>query len=267
MLSGSYANWCICPVLLATSTYPISLRENSQKRVGSHDLRNAIFPAIVATCVCVVGIFASGEWRGLKQEMAGYKGGGVSYVMIWLGLLKAGLRSATGAAAPLEGRSTVGEPQAGSGALPNKMGTASGDKLGGAGWSHRVGRGVGGNQPLAGAVQWYRSRPKRNEPLWRHGGRVASRLVPAQRVVAEVSSGELRGTQWSVRCSGLDTFRRRERGRATTRTRSGGFSTSPGLGLAVSSKRKGGGREAEEEKKKKKKKEGRKTITPRRVLT
>ncbi|KAF6172782.1 hypothetical protein GIB67_030177 [Kingdonia uniflora] len=40
-----------------------------------------IFPAIVATCVCVVGIFASGEWRGLKQEMAGYNGGGVSYVM------------------------------------------------------------------------------------------------------------------------------------------------------------------------------------------
>ncbi|KAI3845232.1 hypothetical protein MKX03_024890 [Papaver bracteatum] len=44
-----------------------------------------IFPSLVATCVCVVGIFASGDWKHLKKEMNEYTEGKVSYVMtlVW----------------------------------------------------------------------------------------------------------------------------------------------------------------------------------------
>lgn len=44
-----------------------------------------IYPSLVASCVIVVGLFASGEWKGLSKEMAGFKLGKVSYLMtlIW----------------------------------------------------------------------------------------------------------------------------------------------------------------------------------------
>ncbi|XP_043718290.1 probable purine permease 11 [Telopea speciosissima] len=40
-----------------------------------------IYTSAVASCACVVGLFASGEWRGLKAEMEGFGKGRVSYVM------------------------------------------------------------------------------------------------------------------------------------------------------------------------------------------
>lgn len=40
-----------------------------------------IYPSFVATCGCVVGLFASGEWRSLSKEMKEYKEGKVSYMM------------------------------------------------------------------------------------------------------------------------------------------------------------------------------------------
>ncbi|XP_019105073.2 probable purine permease 11 [Beta vulgaris subsp. vulgaris] len=40
-----------------------------------------IYPAIVTTCACVVGLFGSGEWRTLKEEIRDYKTGTVPYVM------------------------------------------------------------------------------------------------------------------------------------------------------------------------------------------
>ncbi|XP_016648605.1 PREDICTED: probable purine permease 10 isoform X3 [Prunus mume] len=44
-----------------------------------------VYQALVATCVILVGLFASGEWKGLKKEMGMYKLGTVSYVMnlVW----------------------------------------------------------------------------------------------------------------------------------------------------------------------------------------
>ncbi|KAK2410170.1 purine permease [Trifolium repens] len=44
-------------------------------------LNMQFYPAFVATCVCVVGLFASGEWKGLNKEMKGYEMGKVSYIM------------------------------------------------------------------------------------------------------------------------------------------------------------------------------------------
>ncbi|RAL49957.1 hypothetical protein DM860_018271 [Cuscuta australis] len=47
-----------------------------------------VYPSFIATCCCVVGLFASGEWRSLKGEMEGYAKGKVSYVMtlVWTAL-------------------------------------------------------------------------------------------------------------------------------------------------------------------------------------
>ncbi|KAF9609124.1 hypothetical protein IFM89_013378 [Coptis chinensis] len=47
------------------------------------------FTALVTTSACVVGLFVSGEWRGLKGEMEGFETGRVSYVMtlVWTALL------------------------------------------------------------------------------------------------------------------------------------------------------------------------------------
>ncbi|CAL8147690.1 unnamed protein product [Prunus armeniaca] len=47
-----------------------------------------VYQALVATCVILVGLFASGEWKGLKKEMGMYKLGTVSYVMnlVWIAI-------------------------------------------------------------------------------------------------------------------------------------------------------------------------------------
>ncbi|XP_022136106.1 probable purine permease 11 [Momordica charantia] len=44
-----------------------------------------IYPSLVASCGCVVGLFVSGEWRDLGDEMREYGEGRVSYVMtvVW----------------------------------------------------------------------------------------------------------------------------------------------------------------------------------------
>lgn len=44
------------------------------------------YPCIIATCACVVGLFASGEWKTLDEDMKGYENGKVSYVMtlLWI---------------------------------------------------------------------------------------------------------------------------------------------------------------------------------------
>ncbi|XWS38693.1 hypothetical protein CRYUN_Cryun19dG0153100 [Craigia yunnanensis] len=44
-----------------------------------------IYPSLVATCGCVVGLFASGEWKSLSKEMKEYQEGKISYLMtlIW----------------------------------------------------------------------------------------------------------------------------------------------------------------------------------------
>ncbi|KAM0007269.1 putative purine permease, plant [Helianthus debilis subsp. tardiflorus] len=47
-------------------------------------LEMQIYPSMVAAAGSVVGLFASGEWDGLKMEMDGYEKGSVSYIMTLL---------------------------------------------------------------------------------------------------------------------------------------------------------------------------------------
>lgn len=72
----------------ASATYSLflSLLELTFKKIIKRETFDAvllmqIYPSFVATCVCVVGLFASGEWRTLPSEMKEYEKGRVSYVM------------------------------------------------------------------------------------------------------------------------------------------------------------------------------------------
>ncbi|XP_043709114.1 probable purine permease 11 [Telopea speciosissima] len=65
---------------LILSLFQLSFEKVLKKKTFSVILEMQIYPAIVATCVCFVGLFATGEWWSLKGEME--KIGGVSYVMI-----------------------------------------------------------------------------------------------------------------------------------------------------------------------------------------
>ncbi|KAJ4952172.1 hypothetical protein NE237_029004 [Protea cynaroides] len=65
---------------LLLSLYQLSFEKILKKETFSVILEMQIYPSIVATCVCGVGLFASGEWKSLKVEMEQI--GGVSYVMI-----------------------------------------------------------------------------------------------------------------------------------------------------------------------------------------
>ncbi|MED6186746.1 hypothetical protein PIB30_069649 [Stylosanthes scabra] len=49
-------------------------------------LEMLFYQSFVASCACVVGMFASGEWKTLEDEMKNFKKGSVSYVMalIWI---------------------------------------------------------------------------------------------------------------------------------------------------------------------------------------
>lgn len=77
----------------ASVTYSLylSLIQLSFQRVIKNETFSAIlnmqiYPSFVATCVCIVGLFASGEWRTLNGEMKVYQKGKVSYVMtlVWI---------------------------------------------------------------------------------------------------------------------------------------------------------------------------------------
>ncbi|XP_031097413.1 probable purine permease 11 [Ipomoea triloba] len=88
---GKYAIGFLCTVgaSAAYSLY-LSLMELSFKKVIGTETFGAVvdmqvFPSCVASCCCVVGLFASGEWRGLEGEMSGFEKGRVAYVMtlVW----------------------------------------------------------------------------------------------------------------------------------------------------------------------------------------
>ncbi|GMH28818.1 hypothetical protein Nepgr_030661 [Nepenthes gracilis] len=51
-------------------------------------LNMQVYPQFVSTCSCVVGLFVSGQWRGLREEMRNYQMGRVSYIMtlVWTAL-------------------------------------------------------------------------------------------------------------------------------------------------------------------------------------
>ncbi|KAI4298230.1 hypothetical protein L6164_031813 [Bauhinia variegata] len=44
-----------------------------------------IYQSFVASCATVVGLFAGGEWKGLKSEMENYEMGKASYIMNLVG--------------------------------------------------------------------------------------------------------------------------------------------------------------------------------------
>ncbi|XP_074566911.1 putative purine permease 11 isoform X1 [Curcuma longa] len=73
---------------LILSLMQLSFQKVIRKETFRVVLEMQIYTSLTATCVAVVGLFASGEWRGLKGEMAGFEKGKVSYVMtlVWTGL-------------------------------------------------------------------------------------------------------------------------------------------------------------------------------------
>ncbi|KAJ4836388.1 hypothetical protein Tsubulata_021510 [Turnera subulata] len=88
---GKYVIGFLCTVgASATYSLYLSLVQLSFEKVIKRETFSAvldmqIYPSFVATCGCVVGLFASGEWRTLRNEMNQYQEGRVSYLMtlIW----------------------------------------------------------------------------------------------------------------------------------------------------------------------------------------
>lgn len=84
---GRYAIGFLC-TLGASATYSLflSMLQFSFEKVIKDESFNTVvcmqlYPSLVATCGCVVGLFGSGEWRTLKDEMRDYTIGRVPYVL------------------------------------------------------------------------------------------------------------------------------------------------------------------------------------------
>ncbi|PON47129.1 Purine permease [Parasponia andersonii] len=73
---------------LYLSLVQLSFQKIIKAEAFSSVLNMQIYPSFVATCACIVGLFASGEWRGLGKEVKEYQKGTVSYVMtlVWTAL-------------------------------------------------------------------------------------------------------------------------------------------------------------------------------------
>ncbi|KAL4562910.1 hypothetical protein LXL04_026941 [Taraxacum kok-saghyz] len=67
------------------SIMQLSFQKVLKRETFSVVLELQIYTSFVATCVSAIGLFASGEWRSLGGEMAGFGKGGVAYVMtlVW----------------------------------------------------------------------------------------------------------------------------------------------------------------------------------------
>ncbi|XP_024960441.1 probable purine permease 11 [Cynara cardunculus var. scolymus] len=91
---GKYVIGFLCTLGASAgySLYLSLLQLSFEKVIKSENFRVVlemqIYPSFIATCGCVVGLFASGEWSGLKTEMNDYKEGSVSYVMtlVWIAI-------------------------------------------------------------------------------------------------------------------------------------------------------------------------------------
>lgn len=84
---GKYAVGFLC-TLGASAAYSLYLslvqlafEKVLKSETFSSFLGMQIYPSLVATCACVAGLFASGEWRGLREEAAEYEEGKASYAM------------------------------------------------------------------------------------------------------------------------------------------------------------------------------------------
>lgn len=80
---GASAAYSLILSLMQLTFQKVQKRENF-----SVVLEMQLYTALVATCGSVVGLFASGEWKGLTEEMHGFKKGKVAYVMtlVWTGV-------------------------------------------------------------------------------------------------------------------------------------------------------------------------------------
>ncbi|KAK8587832.1 hypothetical protein V6N13_086801 [Hibiscus sabdariffa] len=67
------------------SLMQLSFQKVLRRETFSVVLEMQIYTSQMATCVSTVGMFASGEWKGLQQEMEGFHSGRVSYVLtlVW----------------------------------------------------------------------------------------------------------------------------------------------------------------------------------------
>lgn len=70
---------------LLLSLMQLSFQKVMKRETFSVVLEMQIYTSLVATCACIVGLFASGEWSSLHGEMNGFRKGGVAYVMtlVW----------------------------------------------------------------------------------------------------------------------------------------------------------------------------------------
>ncbi|KAK8570162.1 hypothetical protein V6N13_002859 [Hibiscus sabdariffa] len=70
---------------LLLSLMQLSFQKVLKNEAFSVVLEMQIYTSVVASCVSVVGLFASGEWKSLPHEMHGFDTGRVSYVMtlVW----------------------------------------------------------------------------------------------------------------------------------------------------------------------------------------
>ncbi|CAN8274668.1 unnamed protein product [Cochlearia groenlandica] len=66
---------------LLLSLIQLLFREVFTKHTSSAVMDLAIYQSLVASCVVLIGLFASGEWKTLPSEMRNYKLGQVSYVL------------------------------------------------------------------------------------------------------------------------------------------------------------------------------------------
>ncbi|CAK9169976.1 unnamed protein product [Ilex paraguariensis] len=91
---GKYAIGFLCTVGAATgyalilSISQLFFRKILKKQTIRDVLDVTIYESLVATCVILVGLFASGEWKSLKTEMEEFELGKSSYVMtlVWTAL-------------------------------------------------------------------------------------------------------------------------------------------------------------------------------------
>ncbi|KAF7803196.1 purine permease 21-like isoform X1 [Senna tora] len=92
---GKYAIGFICTVA-ASAVYGLilSLTQFVFRKVFKREtfkviIDMIIYRSLVASCATVVGLFASGEWKGLKREMEGYEMGKASYLLnlTWTAIL------------------------------------------------------------------------------------------------------------------------------------------------------------------------------------
>ncbi|XP_013604233.1 PREDICTED: probable purine permease 10 isoform X3 [Brassica oleracea var. oleracea] len=88
---GQYVTSFICTIGasagfgLVLSLQQVALRKVLKRQTFSEVMDLIIYVNLVASCVSLVGLFASGEWKTLSSEMDSYKLGKVSYAMnlVW----------------------------------------------------------------------------------------------------------------------------------------------------------------------------------------